>query len=325
MKKFILLLLCILLISASVIFAIDKKQTHQPNWQTWVKSFRHRAIKDGISPKLFDRLFKNLQPNPSVIKLDRSQPEFKFTFEHYLKLYASDKRIKLGKEEYTKHKKLLDPIAQKYDIDPCIILALWGMESNYGRYLGKRPLIRSLATLAHDTRRSKFFTQELLYALHILEGKHISRAELKGSWAGATGQPQFMPSSWYTYAIDHNQDGKKDIWHSPCDIFASIANYLHRNGFQVGKPISVKVTLSKDLPHKLGLKTKKTVKKWKKLGVKINAKKKPNPALFASIIKYNGHYRMVFQNFRAIYSWNRSKLYVITAQYLASQLCPKSH
>ncbi len=213
------------------------------SWSSWVAQLKQEAVQQGINPQLFDQLFVGLKPGKRQLHLNRSQPERRLTFLEYRKTRIDPYRIKLGKREYRRHKALLTKIGRHFQVDPCVIVATWGLETSYGRYLGSFPVIRSLSTLAYASNRKSFFRRELLYALEILQGGHVELKRFKGEWAGASGQAQFLPSSWHKYAVDFNGDGHKDIWTNLPDALASVANYLHENGWQYGEPWGFQVTV----------------------------------------------------------------------------------
>jgi membrane-bound lytic murein transglycosylase B len=172
-----------------------------------------------------------VKPIPRIIELDRSQPEFKLTLKQYLDRIVSDKTVWDGRRLYREHRDLLKKIGDQYGVEPQYIVALWGIETRYGRITGGYPVIAALATLAYDGRRSAFFRAELIRALKILEEGHIALEDMDGSWAGAMGQVQFMPSSFVTYAVDYDGDGRTDIWDNVPDALASAANYLSKSGW----------------------------------------------------------------------------------------------
>ena len=196
------------------------------------KKIKIEALDSGISSKTFDLSFKDVKLIKRVIELDRNQPEFKLTFEDYLSKVVNANRRKAAKIKLNENLKILDEIEKKYKVQKRFIIALWGIETNFGKNLGSFPVISSLTTLAFDGRRSNYFKKELINALKIIEEGHIMPNEMKGSWAGAMGQCQFMPSSFLNYATDWNNDGKKDIWNNKNDVFASIANYLKSVGWR---------------------------------------------------------------------------------------------
>lgn len=199
----------------------------------WLGDLRNEAEGErGIDPALFERAFANVELNPRVIELDRRQPEFTLTFQEYLEGRLTPARIERGREQMEGHRGTLRAVAEAYNVQPRFIAAIWGMETNYGSFTGGMSVIRSLATLAYDMRRSDYFRNELLTALEILDEGHIDPENMKGSWAGAMGQSQFMPSSFTGYAQDFDGDGRRDIWLTEGDVFASIANYLSRYGWR---------------------------------------------------------------------------------------------
>lgn len=293
----------------------------QQSWHNWIQQVKQEAISQGIDPQVLDRAFKNMTPSQKHLRLDRSQPEKRITYLKYRNTRGDAFRIKLGKSEYRKHKQLLDTVGHTFGVSPCFIVAIWGLESSYGRFRGNFPVIRSLATLAYDSRRSAFFRKELFLALHILNEGHIELHRFKGEWAGATGQAQFLPSSWFKYAVDYNRDGRKDIWETYGDIFASIANYLAQNGWKTGQPCSIVVSLPRNFDQSLlTLKVTKTAHAWEQLGVRSHSSINPN--LPASIIHpHGGPDMMVFNNFKVLMKWNYSSYYAGTVEYMAHKIC----
>jgi membrane-bound lytic murein transglycosylase B len=203
----------------------------QEEFSAWLEGVKREAAAEGISEATLNDAFADAQYIPRVIELDRKQPEKTQTIEEYLEKIVSDKRIKDGRAAMAEHKELLGKIGKEYHVAPKYIVALWGIETNYGRNTGGYSTISALATLAYDGRRSEFFRSELLKVLRIEQEDNFPASEIKGSWAGALGQCQFMPSSFLRYAVDYNKDGKRDIWNTQGDVFASIANYLHESGW----------------------------------------------------------------------------------------------
>lgn len=200
-------------------------------FQAWVSDVKKEAVAQGISPKTVHDAFAAVSHNERVIQLDRKQPESKLTLEEYLAKTVTEQRINQGRELLAENKVILDGIAHKYNVPPQYIIALWGIETSYGNNTGGFSTIEALATLAYDGRRSDYFRGELMSALKIIDQGHIAVYDMEGSWAGAMGQCQFMPSSFLAYAVDHDGDGKRDIWNTEADVFASIANYLHSSGW----------------------------------------------------------------------------------------------
>ncbi len=204
------------------------------SFQTYLEGVSQQAIERGVDPLTIKQAFAGLEPDERVIGYDRKQPEFVQTFEEYLQSRVSEFRIVEARRLFDVHQDLLQRVSLKYGVDPEYIVAFWALETSFGRYQGKMSIIRSLATLGYDPRRSAFFTQELIDALVILDQGHVPLERFVGAWAGAMGQNQFMPSSFLNFAVDFDGDGKKDIWANEADVFASIANYLAKNGWKKG-------------------------------------------------------------------------------------------
>ena len=204
------------------------------SFDDYLGKVRSAAILSGVASETVDAAFRGLVRDERVIGYDRKQPEFVQTFEEYLTARVTNFRKNEGRRLFKLHQPLLDEVAGLYDVDPEYIVAFWGLETSFGRYQGKYNIIRSLATLGHDQRRAAFFTAELLKALQILDEQHVSPEAFVGAWAGAMGQSQFMPSSFLRFAVDHDGDGRKDIWSNKADVFASIANYLNKAGWKKG-------------------------------------------------------------------------------------------
>lgn len=317
MRKFLLFLIFFTFATFSCYAQIDSGK-----WRAWLREFKQEAIDDGIRPQFFDQVFQSVTPDARTVRFDRQQPEKRITFSKYRETRAGTYRILLGRKAYRQYQPLLKEIGETYHVDPCFIVALWGMESSYGNYMGDFPVIRSLATLAFDNRRRDFFRRELLIALHILQEGHVSMKDFKGEWAGGSGQPQFLPSSWLKYAVDYDKDGRKNIWTSYPDAFASMANYLATNGWRVDEPWGIEVELPDHFnPDLLNEGVQKTVREWQALGVRL---KKPvnNSKLLASILlPHGGPPLMTFENFKVIMTYNRSTYYAGTIGQMADQIC----
>jgi membrane-bound lytic murein transglycosylase B len=226
------------------------------------------------------------------------------------------------------HAELLAGIEKQYGVQPRFLVAFWGLETNFGDYLGSFPVIGSLATLAHDPRRSDFFRSELLAALSIIDDGHIPASEMFGSWAGAMGQPQFMPSTFVRFAVDADGDGRRDIWHSLPDVFASAANFLSKSGWQGDRTWGREVKLPPDFDLELtGLEVQKNLTAWQILGVrKINGYDLPRVNIEGSLMLPAGHSGpvfLVYNNYRTTLQWNRSDLYAIAIGHLADRIAGK--
>eukprot|EP00898_Chlorokybus_atmophyticus_P000571 jgi/Chlat1/1514/Chrsp12S08683 len=267
------------------------------------------------------------EPIPAVIEADRNQPEFKISFREYINRVVCDLRINEGVENFKQHGDLLKGVETRYGVPADILTALWGVESNYGRVTGDWDVMRALATLAMDTerpRRAAYFKNELIEALMIVEAGHVGTSGvLRGSWAGAMGQPQFMPSSFRAYAVDHDGDGCANIWDSRADVLASIANYLVRNGWQAGQPYAQQVTVPRGLDSALfGLKVDRTIDEWWDLGLRsaIADEELPVSSLKASLVAPDGPSGLaflVYPNFRAVMRYNSSTYYAASVGQLA--------
>ena len=295
------------------------------NWHIWVDNVRKEALAKGITPTTFDAAFATIhEPSRQVQGFLHSQPEKRLTFNRYLQTRADNYRISMGRKYYAQNKKLLDKIGQDFAVDPCFIVAFWGMESSYGTYLGDFPVIKSLATLAYDSNRKDFFRNELFLALQILQGGHVTLANFKGEWAGASGQPQFLPSSWVQYAVDYDADGHKNIWTSKADVFASIANYMKQNGWHAGEPWAIHVKLPRHFNEKLiGKSITKSVGEWDAMGVRTLANQNlPYSNLKASIVHPNGGpVFLAFPNYKMIIRYNNSIYYAGAIGYIADNIC----
>jgi membrane-bound lytic murein transglycosylase B len=321
-KKFFLVNLILFILMMG-----NVKASYAQDWAQWVQDLRQEAMGQGIKPGIFDTAFAGVTPNQTVLHLDKHQPEKRLTFLQYRTTRIDPLRIKLGRIEYKRYQALMGNIGHDYGVDPCFITAFWGIETSYGHYLGHFPVVRALATLAYDNRRSDYFRKELLIALHILNEGHVSLDKFKGEWAGASGQPQFMPSSWQRYAVDYEGDGRRNIWTSYPDAFASIANYLHLNGWLPRQPWAVQVSLPTNFNDDwLGLRIAKPVSEWLRLGVTIvnSQRLPPDQDLLASIVRPEGGPDfMVFNNFKVLLKYNNSIFYAASVGYLADKICSR--
>lgn len=296
------------------------------DFTNWLNKTKREALKKGISPATVHDALSNITLNKRVLKLDKKQPENKITFPKYKRNVINADRINKGRQLYKKHYPLLKKIERQYGVAPQYIIALWGIESNFGANTGGFDIIPALATLAYEGRRETFFTKELYYALNILDERHITVKKMTGSWAGAMGQCQFMPSSFINYAQDYNHDGKKDIWNDKEDIFASMANYLNKNGWKEGQRWGRAVKLPKNFSEKMiGLNVKKTLYEWQKIGIQrqnggaipVIKHMKASIVVPAGLKKGEGY--LVYDNYRTIMHWNRS-LYFATSVGLLADL-----
>ena len=312
-----------------------------PPFADWLRAFRAEAEAAGVSEATLKAALDGLTPNERVIALDRKQPEFTQTLAEYLAARVSETRIARGREMMARHRETLRAVAAAYGVQPRFIAAIWGLETNYGGYTGGMNVIRSLATLAWDRRRPDYFRKELISALRIVDAGHVDGAHMLGSWAGAMGQSQFMPSSFLAYAQDFDGDGRRDIWTDEADVFASIANYLKRHGWRDdttwGRAVSLPVGLGPKSPavapadpprqcaralkdHSASL----PLARWQELGVRrLDGRDLPRRDLEASLVQPDGPRGpayLTYGNFRAILSYNCSNLYALAAGHLADAL-----
>ncbi|MFW5874748.1 MAG: lytic murein transglycosylase [bacterium] len=301
-------------------------------FENWLDSLRKEARQRGISDKTLDTALRGVSPIKRVIRFDRTQPEFIQTFQTYISRRVDEKRVKRGRQLLEKNRVLLNEIYAEYGVPPRYIIAFWGMETNFGDYKGGFRVIDALVTLAYDQRRSEFFRSQLFEALQIVEEGHVAPDEMKGSWAGAMGHMQFLPSTFTGYAVDYNGNGRKDIWESLPDAFASAANFLSKMGWQRGERWGRQVTLPEDFdPELASLDIKKPVQKWAELGVRrADGLPLPGAGIEGSIVLPQGSEGpafLVYDNFRAIMRWNRSVNYAIAVGHLADRIAgmPPNH
>jgi membrane-bound lytic murein transglycosylase B len=314
-----LLLLVLLSVAAAPAPAAE-----QP-FDQWLKGLRKEAAAAGISKATLDQALTGLQPNPRVIELDRNQPEFTMTFDDYLERVASDERGRIGRAKMIEHRALLDEVAAKYGVQPRFIVALWGVESVYGQRLGDFQVIESLATLAHDGRRGKFFRGQLIDALKILDEEGMDPVLLKGSWSGAMGQTQFIPSSFHSFAVDYDDDGRRDIWGTHGDIFASIANYLKQSKWRDDQTWGREVELPPGFdPSLIGPDAQRPLVEWQRLGLRAaGGATLPVRDFDAYLLQPGGageRAYLVYANFKAILRWNRSDYFGIAVGTLADKV-----
>ncbi|WP_199636106.1 lytic murein transglycosylase [Serratia sp. PAMC26656] len=290
----------------------------------YVEQLKRQALAQGISQATIDNAFVNAHFVDRVIKADRNQPEKKITLDDYLKRVLPPAKIEQGRTLSRQYWPQLTRVTARYGVPGRYIVALWGMESAFGKIQGREDVISALATLAFEGRREAFFTQQLMAALRIVEQSHVSSAQLKGSWAGAMGQCQFMPTSFLSYAADGDGDGRIDIWNNPDDVFASTANYLASEGWQRGIGWGREVTLPAGFgADSLGLKDRqaRSVNEWQKRGVRRpDGSALPHSTLRSWVITpddMQGRAFLVYDNFRTIMHWNRSYYFAIAVGMMA--------
>jgi membrane-bound lytic murein transglycosylase B len=319
--------------------AAQDPQTEPPrlSFSEWLAALRTEAISRGLREEIVDQALRTVEePVAVVIERDRTQAERILPLETYLSRRMTPAIVRTGREMYKQHRSLVDSIAKKYDVTAATLVAIWGAESNFGRFSGVRPTVPALATLAYDPRRSGLFRRELFNALEILDQGHIALDEMRGSWAGAMGQPQFMPSSYLRYAEDFDGDGRRDIWTSPADIFASIANYLkgygwvggRRWGREVRVSNEVASTIAADVAPRIGtcqarrdMTVALPLEEWQKLGVRLpNGAALPKADQQASLVSGSSRHFLVYENYDVLLDYNCAHAYALSVALLSDQV-----
>jgi membrane-bound lytic murein transglycosylase B len=307
-----------------------------PTFADWLSEVRSEAIARGIKAETVDRAFSSLETLPVVVERDRSQVEVVLSIEQYLARRLTRDLVRTAQRALRDQSKLLGRVEERYGVPAEILVSIWGLESNFGRFSGVRPTIAALATLAYDGRRAEFFRGELLDALTILDRGYIGLERLKGSWAGAMGQPQFMPSSYLRYAADFNEDGRRDIWTDHGDIFASIANYLTGYGWTRGERWGRAVRVTKagerrvenELPSRTAgcgamrrMPEPQTLLRWRTIGVTLpDGRPLPAAPMDASLVRTEKRSFLVYRNYDALLGYNCAHTYALAVALLADRI-----
>lgn len=296
------------------------------DFDSWLAGLRQEAIGRGIRASTLETALARLQPLEAVIEQDRSQREFTLTFTRYMRGAITESRVEKARRLLQENRPLLEKVAAEYGVQPHFLVSFWGLESNFGEHTGGYSVVAALATLAHEGRRHDFFRAQLLDALKILDEGHISVGEMTGSWAGAMGQLQFIPSTFVNFAVDYDGDGQRDIWHSLPDVFASAANYLSQEGWRGDRTWGRQVTLPPGFDYSLAsLSVKKPLEEWAAYGLR-DADGGPLPVvdgMEGALVLPAGHRGpafLVYENFNTILVWNRSILYAISVGHLADRI-----
>lgn len=297
------------------------------DFDVWLTSFRAEAALAGIENAVMDEAFAGLSVNERVFDLNDNQPEFSRSIWDYLDTAVSEKKIADGRTGLAENRILLSLIEDAYGVDTETIVSIWGMESAYGRILGNYDTIQALATLAYEGRRTAFGRAQLIGALRIIQNGYAARDQLKGSWAGAMGHTQFIPTTYLAYAIDHDGDGRRDIWSNLGDVFASTANYLAASGYEADQSWGAEVRLPEDFDYSLaGTSIKKPIVEWASLGaqsVRGDLLQRFDPNLRGRLILpagARGPAFLVFENFEAILKYNRSTSYALAVALLSDEV-----
>ena len=321
------------LILLIILFLSNSVNANNFTFEDWLISFKKEALKKGISEITFDKSMKNVKFLPKVIEYDRYQPEFYEDTRTYISKRSSKKKLKTGLDFYNKNKKLIQEVDEHFKIEKELLLALMGIETNFGSYVGKMDILSSLATLSYDKRRSKFFTKELITILKLIDKEIIDYRILYGSWAGAFGNFQFMPSTIEKYAIDFNQNNLIELKNNQ-DSFASAANYLKKMGWKKNEPCFFRISLRSNIPDKYlntsakSIKNKKKLKFFKKyindynftVDENLNAAIiTPDAEILDNPDKINPAY-IIFENYELILKWNRSLRFALAVCTLKDKI-----
>jgi len=297
----------------------------QSDFQDCLQNIRADALRQGVPAATVDTAFRGLTPDQKVIDLDSRQPEFSLTYGKYIANAVTPDRIARGQQRLQQYRGLLTQLEREYGVAPQYLVAFWGVETNYGSFMGDFSALRSVATLACATKRTAFFANETIQALKILANNHMTTQQMKGSWAGAMGNMQFMPSTFTKWAVDRDGNGRIDIWNSMPDAFASAANFLRGIGFKPGLPAADEVTLPQNFPlEQADTTVEKPVKAWAAMGVKraggaaLPASDEPSSIILPA--GWRGPAFILYPNFKAVMNWNRSTLYALSVTILAQQI-----
>jgi membrane-bound lytic murein transglycosylase B len=326
------------LVALALVIALTSASHAQPSqaFDEWLQDLLTEARTRGYSDELLAQTLAGLTPLPRVIVSDRRQPEVTLTFDEYLRRRVTPAVVQRGRELATEHREIFAQVRDAYGVPPTIILAIWGLETRFGRYGGDVPVFQALATLAWEPRRATFFRAQLYDALTMVDRRHIDAASMKGSWAGAMGQPQFMPSSYLAYAVDFDGDSRRDIWMSAADTFASIANYLVSHGWQGDEPWGreVRVTPAAAERAARALGTRKSgcramremigpapLAAWQRLGVRRpDGANLPTGGPAASLVRVGKQRFLVHGNYDALLRYNCANYYALAVATLADRI-----
>lgn len=291
------------------------------SFQSFLAGVRADALRAGIAAATLDRAFAGIQPNQKVLERDRHQPEFTMTWAQYRALLITDQRIVNGRAAYQQNRALLERVRDRFAVDPGVIVGIWGLESSFGAGMGDFHVVEALATLAWEGRRASFFRGELMAALRILDHGDVTPGRMLGSYAGAMGQPQFMPSSYLRYAVDFEGHGRRDIWTSKPDVLGSIANYLAGSGWRSGEPWGQAVTLPPSFAaSSAGRDNRRAVGEWIRQGVRAaDGRALARPDAQAAVLLPDGpggDAFLVYGNFTAIRRYNPSDFYALVVGLL---------
>jgi membrane-bound lytic murein transglycosylase B len=312
------------------------EQPDRPPFQEWLQGVRQEALARGISGPTVARALDGVEPLPVVLDRDSNQVESKLSIETYLSRRLNRVMVRSANRQHASHATLLARVSDRYGVPSSIIVAIWGLESNFGKFSGVRPVVAALATLAYDPRRSTLFREELFGALTILDRGDIEPERLKGSWAGAMGQPQFLPSSYLKYAQDFDGDGRRDIWSDEADIFASIASYLAGHGWTKGERWGRQVQLGSKPDQSLAgaaplrangcramreMSEPRPLSEWRTLGIRLSdGRPLPSSTIEASLLRTDARAFLVYKNYEALLGYNCAHAYALAVATLADRI-----
>jgi membrane-bound lytic murein transglycosylase B len=311
----------------------------RPPFSDWLAELRKEALSKGISERTVEAALGNLEPLPIVVERDRTQAERVLPLDEYLKRKLNKKFVNTARQRLREQAAVLARVSGRYGVPSAVIVAVWGLESNFGRFSGVRPTIASLATLAYDNRRAALFREELFDALRIVDRGDVPIEQMKGSWAGAMGQPQFMPSSYLRFARDFDEDGRTDIWGSLPDVFASIANFLKEHGWRAGgawgRRAKVPAVAAAKLESEARFRTEGCeavrqmteplpLSRWRALGLRLEGRgKAPAATTPASLVRAGSQSFLVFDNYQSLLQYNCAQAYALSVALLSDQLKTK--
>jgi membrane-bound lytic murein transglycosylase B len=315
------------LLLSILLLLVSQTLSAKPTFEQYLADLKIEAIEQGYTSDFVDQVFADVSYHKKTVTADKNQPETKLTLDKYLATRVPDWKVKKAVDLMAQHKVLLDQVEQQFGVQKRFIVALWGNESNFGSIMGKHSVINSLVTLAYEGRRETLFKKQLFAALKILQQGHIKLEDFVGSWAGAMGQSQFIPTSFLDYAIDFDNDGRKDIWNNKADVFASIANFLKSEGWsnQITWGRQVKVPDNFDFSL-IGLKpsSKRLLSDWQALDVRrYGGGNLPNVPIKGSLIAPDGEtgrIYLVYENFHTLMKWNRSSYFGVSVSYLSDRI-----
>ncbi|WP_408607232.1 lytic murein transglycosylase [Colwellia chukchiensis] len=331
--------LCLVVLAQTSVAAEPAPKLTQAGFENYLVKLKQEALSQGFEQALIDKSFANVVFHQRAVKADRNQPEKVETLDTYLPKRLPDWKIKRARAKYKEHQDLLHKIADEYGVQARFIVALWGLETNFGKIMGNYNVISALSTLAYEGRREAFFKRQLWAALKILKDGHIDIADMKGSWAGAMGQNQFMPTSFIAYAVDGDGDGKKDIWGNQADVFASMANYLKKEGWNDELTWGRQVKLPADFDNSLAIpqrtggrknwlkawaKSEKTLAQWQALGVRrTDGTNLPQVDIKAALVFPDGEQGrayLAYDNYKSLMHWNLSYYFVSSVGHLSDHI-----